>query len=168
MSKVKKSLKVKLILLTVVAAISIYISIAPKELHSSTVNEVSFKSCVDGDTAKFTIDGEQQTVRFLAIDTPETVKPNTPVQPFGKEASEYTCSSLKSAKSIRLEYEDSNGTEKYGRKLAWVFIDDSLLQQDLITKGFAKVAYLYGDYKYTNDLLAAERTAKDSKVGIWK
>lgn len=129
---------------------------------------VTLSKCVDGDTAKFLINGKIYSTRFLAIDTPETVKPNTPVQPYGKAASNYTCKSLKNAKKIILEY-DKNSTkeDKYGRRLAWIFVDDQLLQKKLISKGYAKVAYLYGNYRYTDLLKNAEKNAKLNSVGIW-
>lgn len=129
---------------------------------------VKLAKCVDGDTARFIIKNKEYSTRFLAIDTPETVKPNTPVQPFGKEASNYTCSKLKSAKKIVLEY-DNNATkeDKYGRRLAWIFVDGDLLQKELVSKGYAKVAYLYDDYKYTNILKKAEKNAKNKTLGIW-
>lgn len=141
-------------------------------INLSSVNaetiEVAFKSCVDGDTAKFIYNNKVIKARFLAIDTPETVKPNTKVQPYGKEASDYTCNRLKEASKIVLEYDDnSTKQDKYERELVWVFVDDSLLQQELIEKGYAKVAYLYGDYKYTNILKNIEKKAKKEKKGIW-
>ena len=68
--------------------------------------EVLFDSCVDGDTAKFIIDCEVQTVRFLAIDTPETVHPTKGKEPYGKEASDFTCNSLKKAKKIAQKYRE--------------------------------------------------------------
>ena len=127
---------------------------------------VQLSKCTDGDTAHFMIDGKDKTVRFLAVDTPETKKPNTPVQPYGKEASNYTCSLLEDADEIRLEFEDEK-TDKYGRYLAWIFVDDELLQEKLIQKGYAKVAYLYDDYKYTDKLQKAEKKAKAERIGIW-
>ncbi|RHV56862.1 thermonuclease [Clostridiaceae bacterium OM02-2AC] len=137
-----------------------------KKLQPLEQEGVKLTKCTDGDTAHFMIDGQDTTVRFLAIDTPETKKPNTPVQPYGKEASRYTCDALSSAKEIRLEYEKEKD-DKYGRCLAWVFVDDELLQEQLIQKGYAKVAYLYGDYKYTGRLQEAEKKAKAERLGIW-
>ena len=58
-------------------------------------------------------------------------------------------------------------TDKYNRALGWVFIDDTLLQKDLVSLGYAKVAYLYGDYKYTEDLKKEESIAKSKKLGVW-
>jgi len=130
--------------------------------------EVKFSKCVDGDTAKFILNKKEITARFLAIDTPETVHPNKKEEPFGKDASNYTCDKLTSAKKIVLEYDsDSDKTDKYDRHLVWVFYDDNFLQEELISLGYAKVAYLYGDYKYTTDLQNIEIVAKSNKIGIW-
>lgn len=129
---------------------------------------VKFEACVDGDTIKVMLDNKKTTVRFLAIDTPETVHPTKGEQPFGKEASNYTCNKVKNAKKLEIEYDEgSTKTDKYNRALGWVFIDDTLLQKDLVSLGYAKVAYLYGDYKYTEDLKKEESIAKSKKLGVW-
>lgn len=131
--------------------------------------EVSLSKCVDGDTAKFEFkNGDIITYRFLAIDTPETVHPTKEIEAYGKEASEYTCNRLTNAKKIVLEHDDKAGnTDKYGRGLAWVFVDDSLLQEELVERGLAEVAYLYGNYKYNDLLKDTEVVAKTLKVGMW-
>lgn len=130
--------------------------------------EVEFSKCVDGDTAKFILDEEEITARFLAIDTPETVHPSIGEEPFGKEASNYTCDKLTNAKKIVLEYDDgSDKTDKYNRHLVWVYYDDKFLQEELLELGYAEIAYLYGNYKYTSDLQNVEVVAKSNKVGIW-
>lgn len=131
---------------------------------SAKTKKVEFKSCVDGDTAKFIMDGETITARFLAIDTPETKKK---VEPYGKEASNYTCKKLKEAKEIKFEFDKNADKDKYDRYLVWIFIDGNLIQNELVSKGLAKVAYLYDDYKYTNELQKLEKEAKTSKLGIW-
>lgn len=130
--------------------------------------EVKFSDCVDGDTFKVLIDEKEYSVRLLAIDTPETVKPGSEVENYGKEASDYTCDKVTSANKIELEYDDgSDEKDKYDRILAWVYVDGDLLQNELISVGYAEVAYIYGDYKYTNDLYALEDTAKINKTGMW-
>ena len=89
--------------------------------------------CVDGDTAWFNIDGESTKVRFLYIDTPESTNQ---VEPYGKEASDYTQTQLTNAKKIELELNEDGETEdKYGRMLAWVFVDGELLQEKLARAG---------------------------------
>ena len=136
-------------------------------INAETI-EVKFSECVDGDTAKFIYKDEEITARFLAIDTPETVHPTKDVEEFGKEASEYTCRKIKEADVIELEYdEDSDKLDKYDRHLVWVFVDGELLQKKLVSKGYASIAYLYGDYKYTDELEETEQEAEDNKLGIW-
>lgn len=135
---------------------------------SALEKEVKLVKCVDGDTFKFSIGNKEQSARFLAVDTPETKHPTKGVEEFGPEASEYTCNRLTNAKKIVLEYDDNSTKEdKYGRALVWVFVDGDLLQEELIEKGYAKVAYLYDDYKYTEKLQTIEKKAKNKKVGIW-
>lgn len=129
--------------------------------------KVSLAECVDGDTAKFYIIGKKETVRFLAIDTPETKHPTKKEEPYGYEASNYTCNSLKKATKIELEYDEKAKRDKYNRILAWIFVDDILLQESLINKGYAKVAYLYDEYIYTDILEKEEKEAKLKKVGRW-
>lgn len=132
------------------------------------LEEVTFNKCIDGDTFKAVYKKEVITVRLLAVDTPEVKHPKKGEEFYGKEASEYTCNKLMQAKLIELEFDD-NSTLKdhYDRYLAWVFIDDSLLQINLIKNGYAKTAYLYGDYKYTDELKTYEVNAKVNKIGIW-
>ena len=133
----------------------------------TTTKKAQFVRCVDGDTAVFNVDDEETKYRFLAIDTPESVKPNTAVEEFGKDASEYTCNKLTNAKEIVIEYENSNKTDKYGRYLGWIWVDGSLLQKELITVGYAKVAYIYGKYRYTESLCLIQSLAKKEKYGLW-
>ena len=78
------------------------------------------------------------------------------------------CDVLKSAETIELEYDDgSDKLDKYGRTLAWVFVDDVLLQKELVKKGLAEVKYLYGDYAYTKELQTLEKEAKKEKLNMW-
>lgn len=130
--------------------------------------EVKLSKCIDGDTASFILNNKEIKVRFLAVDTPETNHPTKGEEPFGKKAKSYTCNILNSAKKIQLEFDNnSDEKDKYERYLAWVWADDYLLQDNLIKKGLAEVAYLYGDYKYTSLLQEHETIAKLNKVGIW-
>lgn len=129
---------------------------------------VKYSDCVDGDTIKVLLNNEEKTVRLLAVDTPESVKPNNEVEYYGKESSEYTCNLIKSAKKIQLEYDPkSDKVDKYDRLLAWVYVDGKLLQELLVSNGYAKVAYLYNDYKYTNSLMEYQELAQSKNIGIW-
>jgi len=138
------------------------------KVHAKEKIEVTFNECVDGDTASVILNDEKIKLRFLAIDTPESVHPTIGEEEYGKEASNYTCESLKNATKIEIEYDsDSDKLDKYDRHLVWVFVDGELLQEKLVEKGLAEVAYLYGDYKYTSNLEAKQLVAQAKQVGIW-
>ena len=134
----------------------------------SAKETVKFSKCIDGDTFKVKINNEDVKVRMLAVDAPETAKDGKPADYYADEAAEYTCNRLKKAKKIQLEYDDkSDKTDKYGRYLAWVFVDGSLLEEELVSGGYAKVAYLYSDYKYADSLKEKQEIASAKNLGIW-
>ena len=146
-----------------------FILLMPSVASANERVEVKFKSCVDGDTANFILDEENIKVRFLAINTPEIKHGNKEADYYGNEAADYTCNKLKKAKKIELEFDDgSDKKDKYDRYLAWIFLDNKLLQKDLIKNGYAEVKYINGNYKYTNELEKIESTAKKNELGIWK
>lgn len=123
---------------------------------------VSLDKCVDGDTTWFLVDGKRVKVRLLGIDTPEVD------EEFGNVASSYTCDVLVNSKNIYLEYDDnSDRYDKYNRLLAWVFVDTNNLSELLVSKGYARVRYIYGDYKYIDVLCDLEANANKDMLGIW-
>lgn len=151
--------------------IILFLSIFFIGLNSIYAKEtVKLSDCVDGDTIKILLNDDEKvyTIRMLAVDTPESVHPTVGVEYYGKEASDYTCNLVKSAKKIEIEYDDgSDKTDKYDRLLVWVFVDGELLQKKLIENGYAEVAYLYGDYKYTSELQDVQEKASAQNIGIW-
>lgn len=131
--------------------------------------KVTLDSCIDGDTARFNIKGEVKTVRFLSIDAPEIAHDDVPADFYGDEASTFTCKALTNASIIKLQYDPkSDQVDKYDRVLAWVFVDDELLQEKLVRGGYARVRYVYDNYLYSDDLKKIQKDAKQKKVGIWK
>lgn len=138
-------------------------------IYAQELMEVSLEKCVDGDTAYFMYEDQVFKSRFLAVDTPETIHPSKGSESGGKEASSYTCERLKNADKIEISYDEhSNKYDKYDRHLVWVFVDDKLLQKELVEKGLATVAYIYGNYEYTNLLCDTQKKSIESRVGIWQ
>ncbi|MDO8577203.1 MAG: thermonuclease family protein [Candidatus Daviesbacteria bacterium] len=122
---------------------------------------------VDGDT--IVVNGES-TVRFIGIDTPETVDPRRPVGCFGKEASNET-KSLLSDKEVILQ-KDVSETDKYKRLLSYVFLplpDGRILfvNDYLVREGFAKVLTYPPDVKYNEQFRQAEKEARENNRGLW-
>lgn len=151
----------------IVIFIVFFLSFINIVMADTTIESVTFVRCVDGDTAIFSVNGEEIKFRFLAIDTPETVHPTKDVEAYGKDASEYTCNRLTNAENIIIEYEVSNKTDKYGRSLGWIWVDGFLLQKELVSIGYGEVAYIYGKYRYTESLCLAQKNAKEESLGMW-
>lgn len=120
---------------------------------------------VDGDTIKVDFNGEVTTVRFIGIDTPEVNHPTEPVQCFGEEASQNTKDLLEN-KTVKLE-QDVSETDRYGRILAYVWIDDVLINEQIVREGYAFSSPYPPDVKYQDKLDAAEAYARENNMGLW-
>lgn len=125
-------------------------------------------SISDGDTISVNINGKDEKLRIIGINTPETVDPRREVQCFGKEASNKAKEILTGA-SVRLESDSSqNDRDKYGRLLRFVFLEDGTdFGKTMIKSGYA-YKYTYGTpHKYENEYKSAEEFAKENKNGLW-
>ncbi|OEF98899.1 hypothetical protein BHF71_02940 [Vulcanibacillus modesticaldus] len=121
---------------------------------------------VDGDTFIAEIEGNKEKIRLLLIDTPETVHPKKPVQPFGPEASAFAKEKLEN-KIVRLEL-DVQERDKYGRILAYVYLNDGkMLNELLLAKGLARVVVYPPNVKYVEKFREIQKRAQEEKVGIW-
>lgn len=133
------------------------------ELSPEEVKEV-FKVAhvVDGDTIKLE---NGQVVRYIGIDTPETVDPRKPVQCFGKEASNKN-NELVEGKEVKL-VKDVSETDKYGRILRYVYIGDIFVNEYLVRNGFAHSYSYPPDIKFQDQFRKAEGEARNNKRGLW-
>ncbi len=123
---------------------------------------------VDGDTVNVIDDnGSTLKLRLLLIDTPETVHPNKPVEPYGKEASARLIDILNAADQLYIEYDNGDKTDHYGRELVYLYADDTNVHETLLREGLARVGYVYEQQRYLSDFREAEQYAKDRELGIW-
>ena len=124
---------------------------------------------VDGDTIIVRVGGDSDRVRYIGMDTPETVKPGTPVQWMGPEASAAN-KRLVDGRTVILE-KDVSERDQYGRLLRDVWMKDGdrwrLVNIELVLDGFAQVTTFPPDVKYVDALLAAQRVARDADAGLW-
>lgn len=135
---------------------------------SSNRIEVKYLKTSDGDTARVELDGENVRVRFLGINTPEVSGENKVEEPYGNEALAYTKNKLENAKKIEIEYDTvADKEDRYGRKLAWIWVDDELFELELLEQGLAKTYMLKNNYLYAKELKEAEQRAKEQKIGVW-
>lgn len=132
---------------------------------SPSPGEATVVRVVDGDTIVVHIEGHQYTVRYIGVDTPETVKPNTPVQCFGQEASRRN-RELVEGKKVRLE-KDVSETDRFGRLLRYVYVDGRMVNAVLVEEGYAQVSTFPPDVKYQEEFLRLQREARDAGRGLW-
>jgi micrococcal nuclease len=122
---------------------------------------------VDGDTIKVEVNNRSETVRLLLVDTPESVHPSKPVQPYGKEASDFVKKLLPEGKEVKLEM-DIGERDKYGRLLAYVWVDGKMLNELLLEKGYARVAYVFEpNTKYVDRFRKIQERARKQELNIW-
>lgn len=139
-----------------------------KKRNENRVVDATVIKNIDGDTMKVKLEnGKEETVRFLLIDTPETKHPSLGVQPFGPEASDYVKKYAGEGKKVQLEL-DVSERDKYGRLLAYVWVDGQMLNRMLVEQGLARVAYVYApNTKYVDYLQDVQSKAQIAKKGIW-
>jgi micrococcal nuclease len=121
---------------------------------------------VDGDTLVILLDGKKEHVRLIGANTPETVKRDWPVEPWGPEASQFTKKFVADG-AVRLEF-DGPRRDKYDRTLAYVWVGDRMLNEELIRAGLARAEM---QYKYSKEMKSrfrrAEAEARTARRGIW-
>jgi micrococcal nuclease len=119
---------------------------------------------VDGDT--LVISGGDR-IRLIGVDTPETKHPTKPAQPFGKEASEFTRRMVE-GKRVQIQFDPGETKDKYGRTLAYVYIDGQFLNEMLLREGLARALL---NYPFSAEakarFRAAEAEARAAHRGIW-
>jgi Micrococcal nuclease (thermonuclease) homologs len=140
---------------------------APTTLTTLTPNATMLR-VVDGDTVDVTIDGQSERVRLIGIDTPETKKPNTPVQCYGPEATTFTKSLLPADTPLHLE-RDVVARDDYGRMLAYVYLvgDGTFVNMSIIRQGYARPLTIPPNVAHADEFVQAARTAEANNIGLW-
>ena len=126
----------------------------PSELVQASVVRV-----VDGDTIEVNIAGNSYRVRYIGIDTPETG------QPGGEEAT-IVNAELVAGRTVYLE-KDISETDRYGRLLRYVWVEEGMVNALLVARGYAQVATYPPDVKYQQEFLELQRQAREAGLGLW-
>jgi micrococcal nuclease len=140
--------------------------------RGDTVSGLTVERVVDGDTVKVVLDGGQVSVRLIGMNTPETVKPDSPVECYAPESSDYAKSVLTGA-TVTLEFDDSQGrTDQYDRVLAYVWreLPDgglSLFNLESIAQGYAFERQYGSEYAWKDEFVRAQEQAQGRDAGLW-
>ncbi len=142
---------------------------AGKAVETNQPGLYSIAHFVDGDTIAVNMNGKVETVRFIGIDTPETHKPNTPVQCYGPAAAAHTQNTIKAQGSkVRLQSDPlSTNRDRYDRLLRYVYLPDGTNLNELnIREGYA-FYYPYFPFTKRAAFQAAEKQAMANSKGLW-
>jgi endonuclease YncB( thermonuclease family) len=121
----------------------------------------------DGDTISVNMDGHDERIRMIGVDTPETHDPRKPVQCFGQAASNFT-RNLIGSNPVRLESDDSSqNRDRYDRLLRYVYLPDGrLVQREIIRAGYG-FAYTSFPFSKSSEFKQLETEAREQNRGLW-
>jgi micrococcal nuclease len=120
---------------------------------------------IDGDTILVSLDGREERVRYIGVDTPETVAPDRPVECFGAEASEAN-RKLVAGKVVELE-RDVSERDQFGRLLRYVYVDGVFVNEELLRRGYATAVTFPPDVRESARFRDLERRARQAGQGLW-
>lgn len=124
---------------------------------------------IDGDTIEVDIAGTPTSVRYIGIDTPETVHPTRGEEPFGREASNANKRMVEGRTVLLVK--DVSETDRYGRLLRYVFVEEStglvFVNLELVRQGFAHASSYPPDVAHQSEFADAERQAREVGLGLW-
>ena len=137
-------------------------SLQQDQQETTDAEGVKVTRVIDGDTIE--IEGGAR-VRYIGIDTPETVAPTSTIQCYGKEASNKN-RELVEGKQVKLE-KDVSETDRYGRLLRYVYVGDTFLNDYLVRQGFASAFSYPPDVKNQSQFTEAQTEARNNNRGLW-
>ncbi|HET9198961.1 MAG TPA: thermonuclease family protein [Solirubrobacterales bacterium] len=120
---------------------------------------------VDGDTVEVRLGSREEDVRYIGVDTPETVKPDTPVQCFGPQASSFN-HALVEHRRVLLVF----GVERrdvYGRLLAYVYLGKRFVNAELVSRGLARTLAIPPNDRFAGRFKRLEIAAARAGRGLW-
>lgn len=134
--------------------------------HSDSDILYHVERVIDGDTILIKINGKEERIRLIGIDAPESVHPDeTKNTHCGTIASEFTKSRLE-GKQVTIE-KDIQERDKYGRLLAYVYLDGVMFNKTLVEEGMAQVSTYPPNVKYADEFLELQRHARENNIGLW-
>jgi micrococcal nuclease len=120
---------------------------------------------IDGDTIEVSIEGTEDDVRYIGVDTPESVAPGEPVECFGPEASEFN-QRLVGGERVRLEF-GAERRDDYGRLLAYVYLGDRFVNAELVRRGYATTLTIEPNTDFAALFDRLEQRAGNAGRGLW-
>ena len=108
----------------------------------------------------------RERVRYIGIDTPESVKPGTPVQCFAKKASHFNAG-LVAGRDVTLKT-DAEERDRYGRLLAYVYAGPEFVNRELVARGYARTLTIPPNVAHADEFARLARRAREAGLGLWR
>jgi micrococcal nuclease len=155
------------LLLAAVVVLVITVVTRRDQPRATTFGRAEVVRVVDGDTIRVRLDGRTERVRYIGVDTPESVKPGTAVQCFAKRAAAANAA-LVAGRSVRL-VGDVEQRDRYGRLLAYVYRepDGAFVNARLVRDGYARTLTIAPNVAHARQLSQLARAARESGRGLW-
>jgi micrococcal nuclease len=149
------------------AAVALVLVRGRDEPEATTLGRAEVLRVVDGDTIRVRLGGRTERVRYIGVDTPESVKPGTPVQCFAKRAAAANAA-LVAGREVRL-VGDVERRDRYGRLLAYVYRepDGAFVNAELVRDGYARTLTIAPNVAHSRQLSELARAARESGRGLW-
>jgi micrococcal nuclease len=152
---------VSLVLLLVLACLAVT---AIATARAGVAGEVV--KVVDGDTIHVRVAGRVEKVRYIGVNTPEVHHPSKGEQPGGREAAALN-RALVAGRQVRLEL-DVQERDRYGRLLAYVWIGETMVNAELVRRGYAQVMTIPPNVRHQELLVKLQRDARQAERGLWR
>ncbi len=157
----------------VLFAFSWWANTSSAPLSTGTAETAVVEFVIDGDTVDLIIDGQEERVRLIGVDTPESVSRDTPVQCYGAEASAALKGLLPINSVVRIE-RDTEVRDRFGRVLLYLYRSDPnttdgelFVNEWLLTNGFADTLFFEPNTTYRGQFTRLRNSARDAGVGLW-
>jgi micrococcal nuclease len=152
---------VSLVLLLVLACLAVT---AIATARAGVAGEVV--KVVDGDTIHVRVAGRVEKVRYIGVNTPEVHHPSKGEEPGGREAAALN-RALVAGRQVRLEL-DVQERDRYGRLLAYVWIGETMVNAELVRRGYAQVMTIPPNVRHQEFLVKLQRDARQAERGLWR
>lgn len=138
-----------------------------KQAEQSQPGLYTVKTFTDGDTISVDMNGVEEKIRMIGVDTPETKDPRKEVQCYGKAASAFT-KTLIGDNKVRLEADPTNtNRDRYNRLLRYVYLPDgTLVNAEIIKQGYG-FAYTYFPFQKLEEFKSFQKQAEENNAGLW-
>lgn len=151
--------------LVLVAAVAGFLIAGDKGQSGGSATSARVTRVVDGDTIAVQLEGREEKVRLIGIDTPESVRPGTPMQCYARAASSET-HRLLDGRRVTLRF-DAERRDRFGRLLGYVYRDGMFVNAALVERGYARTLTIPPNVAHADELARLATAARRDGRGLW-